>query len=144
MLKGINSNPNNKVPGYINGTDGTRLPVIDEFTVYKFISQQKRTAAGFDGLSHWLWKEFSDELTPVVTISFNLSIMSQTVLNLWKLAIISPIPKETPKIHYKRHIWYYVDSPAICQTTSTSGASLVNNMIYKKLFTYSRDIQVFA
>ena len=96
MLKGINSDPKNKVPSYINGTEGTRLPVIDEFTVFKFISQQKRTAAGPDGLSHWLWREFSDELTPVV--NFNISIKSQTVLYIWKLANFFPIPKETPKI----------------------------------------------
>ena len=35
-----------KAPCCVNVPEGTRLPVIDEFTTFKFFSQQKRTAAG--------------------------------------------------------------------------------------------------
>ena len=58
---------------------GTILPVINEFTTFKFLSQQKRTAAGPDGPSHWFWREFVEELAPIVTSIFNLSITSHTV-----------------------------------------------------------------
>ena len=42
------------------------------------------------------WREFAKELSPIVTSIFNLSIKSQTVPCFWKLANISPVPKETP------------------------------------------------
>ena len=74
-----------------------RLPVIDEFTTFKFLSRQKRTAAGPVGLCHWFWREFAHGLAPVVTTIFNLTIKSQTVPSFnfgsW---LISPIPKEIP------------------------------------------------
>ena len=46
-LQEINSDANYKAPCCVN------VPAIDEFTTFKFLSQQKRTAAGLAGLSHW-------------------------------------------------------------------------------------------
>ena len=87
----INSDGNYKAPCYVKVPQSTRLPVIDEFTTFKFLSQD----AGPDGLSRWFWREFAEELAAVITSIFNLSIKSQTVPCIWKLANISPIPKET-------------------------------------------------
>lgn len=92
----INSDANYKAPCYLNAPQGTRLPVIDEFTTFKFLSQQKRTAAGPDNLPLWFWEELVEELSPTVTSIFNLSIKSQTLPCSWKFANISPVPKETP------------------------------------------------
>ena len=83
---------NYKAPCCVNVPQGTRLPVIDEVTTCKFLSQRK-TAAGKDGLSHW--REFAEELAPIVTPIFKLSIKSQTVPCYWKLVNISPVPSET-------------------------------------------------
>lgn len=74
----------------------TRLPVIDEFTSFKFLSHLEKTALGLDGLSYWYQKEYANELSPVVLVIFNLSIRSQTVPSAWKLANITSIPKESP------------------------------------------------
>ena len=52
-LQEINSDANYKAPWCVNVPQGTRLPAIDEFTTFKFLSQQKKTAAGLAGLSHW-------------------------------------------------------------------------------------------
>ena len=48
----INSDANYNAPCYVSVPQGTRLPVIDEFTTFMFLSQLKRTADGHDGLSH--------------------------------------------------------------------------------------------
>ena len=94
--KGINSDANYKAPCYINVPQGTRLPVIDEVSTFKFLSQQKRTAAGPDGLSHWFWRDFAEELAPIATSILNLSIKSQTVPCFWKFANISQFQRPPP------------------------------------------------
>ena len=94
--KGINSDANYKAPCYINVPQGTRLPVIDEVSTFKFLSQQKRTAAGPDGLSHWFWRDFAEELAPIATSILNLSIKSQTVPCFWKFANISQFLRNPP------------------------------------------------
>ena len=95
-LQGINSDANYKVPCYVNVPQGTRLPVIDEVSTFKFLSQQKRTAAGPDGLSHWFWRDFAEELAPIATSILNLSIKSQTVPCFWQFANISPFLRTPP------------------------------------------------
>ena len=52
-LQVINSDANYKAPCCVNVPQGTRLPAIDGFTTFKFLSQRKITAAGPDDLSHW-------------------------------------------------------------------------------------------
>ena len=95
-LQGINSDANYKAPCYVNVPQGTRLPVIDEVSTFKFLWQQKRTAAGPDGLSHWFWRDFAEELAPIATSILNLSIKSQTVPCFWKFANISPFLRTPP------------------------------------------------
>ena len=55
----------------------------------------KRTASGPDGIPYWFWKEFAYDLAPVVTHIFNCSLENHTVLDLWKLVDITPLPKES-------------------------------------------------
>jgi hypothetical protein len=43
-----------------------------------------------------LWKDFAAYLAPVLTRLLNLSLEQQCVPNLWKLANLTPIPKELP------------------------------------------------
>jgi hypothetical protein len=73
-FRDINADCNYKSPTFMAITGNTRIPVIDEFTAFKFLSNVKRTAAGPDGIQYWFWKEFALELAPVVTHLFNLSI----------------------------------------------------------------------
>ena len=65
-------------------------------TVQRFLARQKRTAPGPDGLLHWMWRDFSHLLAPVITKLFNRSLQEQFVPCHWKLANVTPIPKETP------------------------------------------------
>ena len=53
-------------------------------------------ASGPDEFPYWLWRDYSHHLAPVITKIFNCSLRHQTVPSLWKLANVSPIPKESP------------------------------------------------
>ena len=65
------------------------------FLHYRESTQIKRTASGPDGIPYWIWKEFAYNLAPVVTHIFNCSLENHTVPDLWKLADITPLPKES-------------------------------------------------
>ena len=56
----------------------------------------KRTGSGPDGFPHWFWKDFAPYLAPVLTPIINSSLKQQSVPILWKLANLTPIPKELP------------------------------------------------
>ena len=75
---------------------GTRLPTVNECDVRNLLTHQKRTASGPDEFPYWLWRDYSHHLAPVITKIFNCSLKHQTVPFLWKLANVSPIPKESP------------------------------------------------
>ena len=69
---------------------------LEVHTVQRFLARQKRTAPGPDGLPHWMWRDFSHLLAPVITKLFNCSLQEQFVPCHWKLANVTPIPKESP------------------------------------------------
>jgi len=75
---------------------GTRIPIVDENPVRKLLTHQKRTAAGPDEFPYWFWCDYSHHLAPVITAIFKSSLSHQAVPTLWKLANVSPIPKESP------------------------------------------------
>ena len=74
----------------------TRHPTVNECNVRKLLTNQKRTASGPDEFPYWLWRDYSHHFAPVITKIFNCSLKHQTVPFLWKLANVSPIPKESP------------------------------------------------
>ena len=76
--------------------EGTRVPSLHENEVLHLLSHLKKTSAGPDNLPYWLWRDFSHHLAPIITKIFNKSIYMQKVPDLWKLANVSPIPKESP------------------------------------------------
>ena len=55
----------------------------------KVIFHPEKDFSGPDGFSHWHCREFAGELNPVTTFVFNLSMKSQTVPGIWKLANIT-------------------------------------------------------
>ena len=71
-------------------------PISRGTTVQRFLAQQKRTPPGPDGLPHWVWEDFSHLLAPVITKLFNRSLQEQFVPRYWKLANVTPTPKESP------------------------------------------------
>ena len=76
--------------------DGTRVPIVDENDVRNIMMNLKRTGPGPDGLPYWLWKDFAPYLAPTLTRILNSSLKHQKVPILWKLANLTPIPKELP------------------------------------------------
>ena len=63
------------------------------------VSTLKRTAPGPDELPFWIWRDYVYQLAPTITKVFkvfNSSLKKQLLPCLWKLANITPIPKETP------------------------------------------------
>jgi hypothetical protein len=94
----INTDANYSSPKPLLISEHIQVPTIDEHTVRSFLSCQKRTAPGPDEFPYWFWRDYSNHLAPVITKIFNSSIRLQVVPNLWKLANVLPIPKETPLV----------------------------------------------
>ena len=92
----INIDPNYSTPELMEIPEETRIPMVDEYLVWTLLIRQKRTASGPDELPYWLWRDYAHHLAPVITKTFNLSLRNQEVPLQWKLANVSPIPKETP------------------------------------------------
>ena len=98
-FQSINTDDQYSTPEVLSIPDGTRIPTIEVHTVWKFLSTLKRTAPGPDELPFWIWirrRDFTYQLAPTITKVFNSSLKKQLVSCLWKLANITPIPKETP------------------------------------------------
>ena len=95
-FQSINTDDQYTTPEVLSIPDGTRIPTIEVHTVWKFLSTLKRTAPGPDELPFWIWRDYAYQLAPTITKVFNSSLKKQLVPCLWKLANITPIPKETP------------------------------------------------
>jgi len=53
----------------------------------------KGTSASWDGLPSWLFRKCSLELAPVVTHLVNFSLNLGQIPDMWRSAIVTPIPK---------------------------------------------------
>lgn len=95
-FQSINTDDAYAAPDPLPIPEGTRVPTVDENSVRYLLIHQKRTASGPDGIPYWFWRDYAHHLSPILTKIFNSSLQHQTVPALWKLANISPIPKETP------------------------------------------------
>ena len=94
----INSDAYYTTPERVVIPEDTRLPMIEAHVVEKFLMKQKRTAAGPDEIPYWIWRDYAPFLAPMVTKIVNLSLNQQHVPLIWKLANITPIPKESPLV----------------------------------------------
>ena len=85
-FQSINTDDQYSKPEVLSIPDSTRIPTIEVRTVWKFL----------DELPFWIWRDYANQLAPTITKVFNSSLKKQFVPCLWKLANITPIPKETP------------------------------------------------
>ena len=67
-------------------------PAVYEYEVFKCLSRVKKTSPGPDKIPYWLFKHCALELTPIIT-HINLSLNKGKPPQLWKKAIITPVPK---------------------------------------------------
>ena len=92
----INTDTQYTTPLPIIIPDGTRIPTVDVNDVTNAMMNLKRTGSGPDGFPYWFWKDFALYLAPILTRILNSSLKQQSVSILWKLANLTPIPKELP------------------------------------------------
>ena len=74
-------------------TDAETPPGLSDRQVLNALSNIKRTTTGPDGVPYWIWKDFSDVLTPVVKEVWNLCLRTAVWPDLWKQANLKPLPK---------------------------------------------------
>ena len=91
----INSDAYYTTPERVVIPEDTRLPMIEAHVVEKFLMKQKRTAPGPHDIPYWTWMDYAPYLAPMVTKIVNLSLNQQHVPLIWKLANVTPIPKES-------------------------------------------------
>ena len=60
------------------------------------MTKQKSSAPGPDGIPYWIWRDYAQYLAPIITRVLNFSLSQQYIPLKWKLANITPIPKECP------------------------------------------------
>ena len=95
-FQSINTDPDYSRPEQVEIPEGCRIPYIDERTVSLLLRKQKKSASGPNDLPFWLWRDYSHHLAPIICSIFNCSLRKQCVPQLWKLANITQIPKESP------------------------------------------------
>jgi len=76
-----------------NPSDTNHDTFVFEYEVFRSISQVKKTSHGPDNTPYWLFKHCAMERTPIITHIVNLSLTQGRPPNLWKRAIITPVPK---------------------------------------------------
>ena len=91
----VNTDPVYKPTHAVVIPESCKIPALTVSCVTESLLKLKRTASGPDGIPYWIWKEFAYDLAPVVTHIFNCSLENHTVPDLWKLADITPLPKES-------------------------------------------------
>ena len=88
---------NNTTPDYTPVPDGTPPPfTISEHEVRCiFKSQKSNKAAGPDNIKPFFLKSCFNEITPIFTRIFNLSLTISVVPSCFKMSNISPLPKKS-------------------------------------------------
>lgn len=78
--------------------DNLEIPNVSEWQVWNCLSRLKKTATGPDSIPYWLLKDHAEILAPVVTVIWNLSLLTHIWPTSWKRANINPLAKvDIPK-----------------------------------------------
>lgn len=77
----------------VSNADSFDLPPITCDDVFKELRKLTKTSIGPDGIPPWLFREFSDLLTPAITSLFNWSLHDGIVPQCFKRANVCPVPK---------------------------------------------------
>ena len=79
------------VPLIVNAN--VNIPEITEMQVWNTLSKIKRTATGPDGIPCWIWRDYAEIFTEVITKVWNLFLLTQTWPKAWKRSNINPLHK---------------------------------------------------
>ena len=76
--------------------EGTRIPSLSINMVRQLLDNLRKTTVGPDDIPYWFWRNFSSDLTPVVTMIFNRSLAEGIVPDMWKKCKDTTISKRIP------------------------------------------------
>jgi hypothetical protein len=85
----------------VSSEDRTGIRLFNEYDIFRCLSAVKRTAAGYDNVPFWVFKNCAIELAPVVTHLYNLILTTSTPPSNWLKALVTPIPKKEKSRDYK-------------------------------------------
>lgn len=82
----------------------TPVAVTDEFSVFKLLSHLKPSKApGPDSLPGWIFKENANILAKSIISILNTSYREGRLPASWKMANITPLPKQNPVLDVSKH-----------------------------------------
>ena len=82
-FQSINNDDQYSTPKVLSIPDGTRIPTIEVYTVWKFLITLKRTAQSPDKLLFWIWRDYAYQLAPTITKVFIITLLAR---NVWSPA----------------------------------------------------------
>ena len=79
--------------------------VVTEQDVYKRLSHlNPAKAGGPDGIPNWLLREYAESIAYPVSVILNASFKEQRLPSIWKLADVTPLPKQKPVKEIKKDL----------------------------------------
>jgi len=72
---------------------------VSEYDIEIILRQTRHTSSACDGLPSWLFRKSSVELTSVVTHIVNFSINLGQIPDMWRTAIVTPVPNVAHPYH---------------------------------------------
>jgi hypothetical protein len=90
-----------KLTDSVLSEDCADIRLFNEYDIFTCLSTVKRTAAGYDNVPFWVFKNCAIELTPVVTHLYNLILTTSTPPSNWLKALVTPVPKKDKSRDYK-------------------------------------------
>jgi hypothetical protein len=82
------------------GQCDNNMLVLNEYEVYRMLSNVKNIAAGHYGLPYWLFRHCALELSEVVTFVFNKLLSAGHCPAAWKKSFVTPVPKVSARRDY--------------------------------------------
>ena len=105
------------------------------FTKYLLQNINSHKAIGPDGIPVYFLKEFSNEITPILTLVFQCSIQQGTLLDEWKTANIIPIFKKED--HTSTDNYHPVSLTSMC-------CKYLEHIVYSSIFCHLKKYNIYT
>ena len=88
--------------------------VVTEQDVYTRLSRlNPAKAGGPDGIPNWILREYAEFLAYPISVILSASFKEQRLPSIWKLADVTPLPKQKPVKEIKKDLWPISLTPCI-------------------------------
>jgi hypothetical protein len=95
------SNLIEQLVGCLPHSDNSRDVLFSKYEVFNMLSKVKKSAAGIDKFSHWLFCKCAGVLVPDVTHVFSIILSCGNCPAAWKCAVVTPVPTVSPPTEFK-------------------------------------------